>query len=94
MEQNGTGSNTASLPTSLSGLAAGNTASIVSLDGGRGFREKMNGLGLFPGTEITVVHTGGNGGVILISIGSSRLMVGHRMAEKILIQEVVNKFTQ
>ena len=89
MERTGTGSNTARVSTSLGGLAAGNTANIVSLNGGRGFREKMNGLGLFPGTEITVVHTGGNGGMILISIGSSRLMVGHRMAEKILIQETV-----
>lgn len=89
MEQTGSGSNTARVPTSLSGLAAGNTASIVSLNGGRGFREKMNGLGLFPGTEIAVVHTGGNGGMILISIGSSRLMVGHQMAERILIQKAV-----
>ncbi|MEA3265770.1 MAG: FeoA family protein [Candidatus Fermentibacteria bacterium] len=89
MEETRTGTNAAGMPTSLSGLAAGNTASIVSLGGGRGFREKMNGMGLFPGTEITVVHTGGNGGMILISIGSSRLMVGHQMAEKILIQEAV-----
>ena len=89
MEQTGTGSNTARVPTSLSGLAAGNTVNIISLNGGRGFREKMNGLGLFPGTEITVVHTGGNGGMMLIRIGSSRLMVGHQMAERILIQEAV-----
>ncbi|MCK5035943.1 MAG: ferrous iron transport protein A [Candidatus Sabulitectum sp.] len=89
MEQTGSGSNTARVPTSLSELAAGKTASIVSMNGGRGFREKMNGLGLFPGTGITVIHTGGNGGMMLISIGSSRLMVGHQMAERILIQEAV-----
>ncbi len=75
-------------PASLNELAEGRTANIVSLSGGRGFREKMNGLGLFPGTEITVVHAGGNGGMILISIGNSRLMVGHQMAKRILIREI------
>lgn len=89
MEQTGAKNNTVRVPVCLSDLTAGETAGIVSLNGGRGFREKMNGLGLFPGTEITVVHTGGNGGMMLISIGSSRLMVGHQMAEKILIQETV-----
>lgn len=89
MKRAGAGNNTVRIPVSLSGLAAGETASIVSLDGGRGFREKMNGMGLFPGTEITVVHTGGNGGMILISIGSSRLMVGHRMAERVMIKKAV-----
>ncbi len=89
MEHAGTGNNTVRVPACLSELAAGKTASIISLNGGRGFREKMNGLGLFPGTVITVVHTGGNGGMMLISIGSSRLMVGHRMAERILIKEAI-----
>ncbi|MCK5131296.1 MAG: ferrous iron transport protein A [Candidatus Sabulitectum sp.] len=87
----GTGNSTAEIPASLtlSELGAGRTASVVCLDGGRGFREKMNGMGLFPGTEITVVHTSGNGGMMLISIGSSRLMVGHQMAERILMREVI-----
>ncbi len=80
---------TVSVRYSLSELTAGKTASIIALDGGRGFREKMNGQGLFPGTEITVVHTGGNGGMMLISLGSSRLMIGQKMAEKILIKEIV-----
>lgn len=89
MSQTGAGNDAAGMPASLSELDAGKAASIVSLDGGRGFREKMNGLGLFPGTEITVVHTDGNGGMMLISIGSSRLMVGHQMAERIFVQEVI-----
>lgn len=88
MAQTGTVNYHTKEPASLNELAEGKTANIVSLSGGRGFREKMNGLGLFPGTEITVVHSSGNGGMILISIGNSRLMVGHQMAERILIREV------
>lgn len=72
--------------TSLNELNTGVAARIVSFTGGRGFREKMNGMGLFPGTEITVIQTNGSEGMMLISIGNSRLMVGHGMAGKILTQ--------
>lgn len=72
---------------SLIELQEGRTARIVSLDGGRGFREKMNGQGLFPGTEIAVVVVGDSAGMIVISVGGSRLMIGHKMAERILIKE-------
>ncbi len=71
---------------SLIELREGRTARIISLEGGRGFREKMNGQGLFPGIEVTLVHTSGAKGMVVISIGGSRLMIGHQMAERILIE--------
>lgn len=73
----------------LSELCAGDAARIVFIHGGRGFREKMNGMGFFPGTGIGVVQTVGNEGMMLISIGSSRIMVGHRMACRIYIERIV-----
>ena len=72
----------------LSELNVGATARIVSFHGGRGFRERMNGMGLFPGIDIKLVQTGGSGGMMLISVGGSRIMVCSRNAGRILLRKM------
>jgi ferrous iron transport protein A len=73
-------------PVHLSELKAGDTARIVSFHGGKGFREKMSGMGLFPGIEIEVVQTDGDEGMMLICVGGTRLMLCRRMAGKIHLE--------
>jgi Fe2+ transport system protein FeoA len=71
----------------LSDLSSGSKAIISSFAGGRGCREKMTSMGLFPGTEICVVQTHGEQGMMLISVGSARLMVDRMMAARVLVEK-------
>ncbi len=48
----------------------------------------MNGMGLFMGTEVTVEQAQGDEGMMVIGIGSGRLMVCGRMARRIVVEEV------
>lgn len=72
----------------LSDIRPGRRARIVSVEGGRGMRERMNGMGLFMGTEVTVEQAQGDEGMMVIGIGSGRLMVCGRMARRIVVEEV------
>lgn len=71
----------------LSDLSTGSRATISSFTGGRGCREKMTSMGLFPGTEICVVQTHGEHGMMLISVGSARLMVDRHLAARVLVEK-------
>lgn len=73
---------------SLGDAAEGARVRISSFVGGRGCREKLTSMGLFPGTEITVVHSQGENGMMLISAGSARLMVDRHMASRVMVEKV------
>lgn len=68
-------------------LSQGESASIASFAGGRHCREKMSSMGLFPGTEVTVVKGGGEDGMMLVSVGSVRIMLDVVMASRILVEK-------
>jgi Fe2+ transport system protein FeoA len=74
-------------PLHLDELKAGETARIISFHGGRHFREKMSGMGLFPGIEIEVIQTDGEEGMMLISVGGTRLMLCRRNAARIHLEK-------
>ncbi|HPF31954.1 MAG TPA: FeoA family protein [Candidatus Sabulitectum sp.] len=71
---------------SLADIPQGGTARITAFSGGRGIRERMTSMGLFPGTVVTVVHTHGENGMILVSAGSSRFMVDPCMAARVQVE--------
>lgn len=70
----------------LSELPPGQRARIITVKGGKGFRERFSGMGLHIGSEIEVLHSTGSNGMILIKTGDTRLMIGHGMAHKIFLR--------
>lgn len=73
----------------LNHLPPGEKAHIMALCGGRAFRERVFSLGLNIGCEVEMMKNSGNcrtPGPVLVRAGDTRLMLGHRMAEHILIQ--------
>ena len=70
----------------LSELRPGQKARIITVRGGRGFRERFSGMGLHIGSEIEVLHSTGSNGMILVKTGDTRLMIGHGMAHKIFLR--------
>ncbi len=70
----------------LSELHTGQKARIIAVRGGRGFRERFSGMGLHIGSEMKVLQSNGSNGMILIKTGDTRLMIGHGMANKIILR--------
>jgi Fe2+ transport system protein FeoA len=73
----------------LSRLRKGERGCVLALRGGREFQQRIVSLGLRVGCEIEVLQKGsaddGDGPVVVRS-GDTRLMVGHGMAEKIVVR--------
>ena len=78
-----------SLRRPLSSLPAGTRGVVVALAGGRRFTQQVVGMGLHPGRRIEVIRSGnGRRGPCLIASGQTRLVIGHGMAERILVEVV------
>jgi ferrous iron transport protein A len=70
----------------LSKLSVGVDAYVSELSEGRSFRSKVSGLGLNVGTKLRVEKTTSSAnGCMIIAIGDSRLIIGHGIAEKIIV---------
>lgn len=76
----------------LTALREGETATVVSIDGGpgmrrgRGFERRLLDMGITPGTKITVVKSAPLHGPIEVIVRGSRLALGRGVAEKILVE--------
>ena len=73
------------LPMRLAG--EGEMVEIVSLSGGKSFRDRLVGLGLGIGVKIEIIQNNMNG-KILIGRDGSRLFLGGGMAHKIQVKIV------
>ena len=62
---------------------------VVSINGGRKIRSRLNDMGLNEGLKIRVLHSHGAGPCIVL-VGDTRLALGRGMAQKILVCEDTN----
>lgn len=69
---------------SLSSLISGSKATICSLGDDKTLTKRLLDFGLQVDYHIEVLQGGGNGPVY-ISIGDTRLAIGHNVAKKILV---------
>jgi ferrous iron transport protein A len=73
----------------LSRLRSGESATVLSMHGGRGFQHRVMSMGMAIGGEVEVIRgRGGNGkgGPVVVRCGDTRLMLGHGMSEKIIVR--------
>jgi Fe2+ transport system protein FeoA len=70
----------------LGQLKKGSHASIVLLQGGKAFQERVSGMGLNPGCLVEVLSNG-LAGPVLIATGETRIAIGKKMLEKIMVIE-------
>ena len=68
----------------LSTLRSGNRGTVIALQGGGGFQERITSMGLFVGCEVEVLG-GGDGGRMVLATGETRIALGHGMADKVLV---------
>lgn len=73
----------------LSSMKAGQKGCVLVLRGGREFQQRIIGLGLNVGSNIEVLQKGSmehEEGPVVVRSGDTRLMVGHGMADKVIVK--------
>lgn len=66
-------------------VPAGKEVTVISLDGGDCFMQRVASMGLRSGSRVRVLQGGVSGGPVLLAAGETRLAIGHGMAEKITV---------
>lgn len=67
-------------------VAPGKEVILVAIQGGRGLRARLTDMGLNEGMKFRVLHSHRPGPCIIL-VGNTRLVLGHGMAQKILVKE-------
>ena len=70
----------------LSKVTPGKDVTLSSIEGGRCFRARLTDMGLNIGVKIKVLNSYGHGPTIILA-GDTRLILGHGMANKIIVKE-------
>lgn len=70
----------------LTDVDVGGEVVLRTISGGKGVRSKLYSLGLLPGVAIRVLQPGGPGGPVVIAVRDDRLVIGHGMAEKMIVE--------
>lgn len=73
------------LPLSL--VSPGKEVILISIFEGRGLRARLTAMGLNEGARLKVLHSHHPGPCIIL-VGNTRLILGHGMAQKILVKEI------
>jgi len=68
----------------LSSVGPGQTVRLARIDAGQALRSRLTAMGLVPNVQITVVSSG-QPGPLMVSVKSSRIMLGRGMAQKIMV---------
>jgi ferrous iron transport protein A len=67
-------------------MKPGQRGLVVSIEGGRGMGERLRAMGLRPGVMITKTSGQPLRGPVTLRLGSTEIAVGHRMAQRILVE--------
>ena len=73
----------------LSSLRQGQKGTILALRGGRSMQHRVLSMGLSVGSEVEVMQNDGADGVpgpVAVRAGDTRLMVGHGIAENVIVR--------
>lgn len=69
----------------LAMVSPGEEVTMVDIRAGRGLTRRLADMGLIPGTPLRVI-TSQMSGPILIDLRGSRLVLGHGIAQKIMVE--------
>jgi ferrous iron transport protein A len=72
--------------TPLGSHDAGEKLTVVSLEGGDLFKEKLICQGIIPGAEIEIINKRKNGPLV-VKINKTKVIIGSGMTDKIFVKE-------
>ena len=73
-------------PSTLAQMGIGQTGTVISLLGGRGFIRRLDALGIRPGKKIIKISSTLFRGPVTLRVDSTQIAVGFGMANKIIIE--------
>ena len=71
----------------LTMIPSGSVVTLVAIQGGQGLRRRLTDMGLNEGLTLKVLQSHSRGSCVLLA-GDTRLVLGHGMADKILVERV------
>ncbi len=71
---------------SLDKAPLGVKVKVVDILGGKGIIQRLNELGIFPGTCVTVLQSGILRGPLLVSVGGRNVALSRGVAKKIIVE--------
>lgn len=70
----------------LAQLSPGQFAKVISIEGGRGFRQKLQNLGIREGAVVKKEKGMFIFGPIIVKAGSTQIALGRGMASKVIVE--------
>ncbi len=71
----------------LCDLSAGQTATVVKMEGERGFVTRMVSLGFTPGAKVGVLRNG-HGGPLIVTVLDTQVALGRSQASQVRVRSV------
>jgi len=71
---------------SLAQLSPGQSAKVISIEGGRGLRQKLQNLGIREGSVVKKERGIFTFGPVIIKAGSTQIALGRGMASKVIVE--------
>ena len=72
--------------TTLDKLKHGEVATVLTILGGHGVRQRLSHCGVHPGDKVRVVRNGFLGGPVLIDLHGAEVAIGQGMARKVEVE--------
>jgi ferrous iron transport protein A len=67
-------------------MEAGQVGKVVEVDGGHGFRKRLEALGIHPGMKITKISSQFMRGPVIVKVGATQIAIGFGMARRVLVE--------
>jgi ferrous iron transport protein A len=71
---------------SLAEMRAGQSGTVLGIDGGHGMNTRLNTLGIIPGKRITKISSMVMRGPVTIEVDRTQIALGYGMAKRIFVQ--------
>jgi len=70
----------------LAEMRTGQTGTVVSVLGGRGFIQRLDALGIRPGKKVTKISSTLFRGPVILKMNNTQVAVGFGMARRIIVE--------
>ncbi len=70
----------------MADMKKGEKGRVVAIEGGRFMQEKLDSMGIRPGSEITKTSNSFLQGPVTVQVGTSRIAIGFGMARRVVVR--------
>jgi ferrous iron transport protein A len=67
-------------------MQAGEVGKVIEVDGGYGFRKRLEAQGIHPGMKITKISSQFMRGPVIVKVGATQIAIGFGMARRVVVE--------